>query len=88
MYFLSEVRTKKLRLHEAVKELKIARELDPLSVIINTDLAKVHLLARRYDETTKLFQSALDVDPDFDEAHALLGLTHSVSGRHAEQVPK
>lgn len=71
---------------EAINELKIARELDPLSVIINTDLAKVHLLARRYDEANKLFESALDLDPNFDEAHALLGLNHSFSGRHAEAI--
>jgi len=39
------------RADEAVSEIREAQRLDPLSVIINADVANVFYLARRYDES-------------------------------------
>ncbi len=74
------------RFDEATAQIHLARELDPLSLIINTDVAKVYCLARRYDDAIAQFQVALRLDPNFAEAHALLGMTLSLQGRHDEAV--
>lgn len=38
------------RVDEAVAEMKRARELDPLSFLMNTSVARMLCLARKYDE--------------------------------------
>ena len=58
------------RLDEAIKELKIALELDPLSPMIHTYAALVYLCARKYDIALKELDKALELDPNFTPAHA------------------
>ena len=74
------------RFDEAIFESKRARELDPLSLIINTDVAKVYTIAHRWNEAIALYHEALKLDPEFPEAIALLGLTYSAAGRHEESI--
>lgn len=74
------------RFDEGIAEIKRAHELDPLSLIINSDVGKVHLLARRNDEAIPYLQAALKLDPEFAEAHGYLGLAYSMQGKHAEAV--
>jgi TolB-like protein/DNA-binding winged helix-turn-helix (wHTH) protein/Flp pilus assembly protein TadD len=68
------------RAHEGISEIKRARELDPLSLIINSDVAKVYLITRHYDEAVEQFQHTLELDPDFTQAQGLLALTYSLQG--------
>lgn len=72
------------RFDQGITNVQRAQELDPLSLIISTDVAKVYALARRYDEAINQFKRALEMDPDFPEAHALLGMTYSMNGQHDE----
>jgi adenylate cyclase len=59
------------RLDEAVRELKIAEELDPLSPMIHSYGALgVYLPARQYDTALTELDKALELDPDFVPAHA------------------
>jgi TolB-like protein/DNA-binding winged helix-turn-helix (wHTH) protein/Tfp pilus assembly protein PilF len=74
------------RFDEGIAEIKRAHELDPLSLIINTDVGKVHFLARRYDEGISYFRAALRLDPEFAEAHGYVALAYSAQGKHAEAV--
>ena len=74
------------RFDEGIRTLKRAQELDPLSLVINTDVAKVYMIARRYDEAIAQFQKALEMDPGFDVARGLLGLTYSLKGEHEEAI--
>jgi tetratricopeptide (TPR) repeat protein len=74
------------RFDEAVAEIKRAQELDPLSPIISTDVAKVYALARRYDEAIEQYQRVLEMDPSFGQAHGLLGIVYSLKGKHADAV--
>ena len=56
------------RLDEAVQEMKIARDLDPLSPIANTYLGLAyHFVGNRPASTTQL-RKALELDPGFVEA--------------------
>lgn len=68
------------RADEGVSEIKRARELDPLSLIINSDVAKVYLLTRHYDEAVEQFKHTLELDPGFTQARGLLALTYSLRG--------
>jgi TolB-like protein/DNA-binding winged helix-turn-helix (wHTH) protein/Tfp pilus assembly protein PilF len=59
---------------EALSEMRKAQNLDPLSLIINADLAELLLIARKYDESIKQSRKTLEMDPDFALAHNQLGL--------------
>jgi TolB-like protein/Tfp pilus assembly protein PilF len=58
------------RLEEAIKELKIAEELDPLSPMIHSYGALVYIAAGQYDMAMKELDTALELDPNFAPAHA------------------
>ena len=60
------------RLDDAVAEAKLARQTDPLSAIINTDVAEVLYWARRYDEALQQAHATLEMDPNFAHAHRVL----------------
>jgi adenylate cyclase len=65
---------------EAIAEGKRAVELDPLSPIINADLAVTLYLARRYDEAIAQLQKTLAIDPTFFYAHYNLGIALQLKG--------
>jgi tetratricopeptide (TPR) repeat protein len=54
---------------EAIAEMEKARSLDPLSLIINTDLAEVFLIAHFYDESVRQSRKTIEMDPSFALAH-------------------
>ena len=54
---------------EAIAEMKKARSLDPLSLIINADLAEILLIAHFDDESVQQSRKTIDMDPDFALAH-------------------
>jgi tetratricopeptide (TPR) repeat protein len=58
---------------EAVAEVEKAQNLDPLSLIINADLAEELLVAHRYDESIKQSRKTTYLDPFFAPAHFVLG---------------
>jgi len=61
------------RMDEAVAELERARQTDPLSAIINTDMAEMMYYARRYDEALQQARATVEMDPNFAHAHRVLG---------------
>jgi TolB-like protein/DNA-binding winged helix-turn-helix (wHTH) protein/Tfp pilus assembly protein PilF len=58
---------------EAIAELEKAESLDPLSLIIGSDLAEEFLIAHRYDEAMKQSRKTINLDPFFALAHYVLG---------------
>jgi tetratricopeptide (TPR) repeat protein len=54
---------------EAIGEMRKARSLDPLSLIINADLAEILLIAHSYDESEQQSRATIDMGPDFAPAH-------------------
>lgn len=71
---------------EALTHIQRARELDPLSVIINTDFGWVYYLGHRYDEAIAQYQKALELDPNFTLAHFDLALAYSALARHDKAI--
>ncbi len=57
----------------AVSEVKQALEVDPLSLIINTDVGYILYFARRYRQAAEQLQKTLELDPYF--AHARYALS-------------
>jgi tetratricopeptide (TPR) repeat protein len=53
---------------EAVREIKRAQELDPLSIPINAMVGHVLMMARRYDEAIDQFKKTLELDGGFNLA--------------------
>ena len=57
---------------EAIAELKRAQDLDPLSLIIKTDLGFAYFFAGQYDAAISQLQKVLSVDSSFAPAHWVL----------------
>lgn len=62
------------RFDEAIREVKRAQEIDPLSLVGNLDVGFILHFARRDDEAIPWFRRVLDMDPNFLRAHWGLGL--------------
>jgi TolB-like protein/DNA-binding winged helix-turn-helix (wHTH) protein len=60
------------KLDGALAEINRARQSDPLSEIINTDLAEFLYFARRYDEALQQARATLEMDPHFAMAHRVM----------------
>lgn len=71
---------------KGIELIRQAQRLDPLSLVINTDVGYVYYIAQRYDEAIAAYRGALALDAKFSLAHLLLGLTLSQQGKHAEAI--
>jgi tetratricopeptide (TPR) repeat protein len=58
---------------EAITEMRRAKSLDPLSLIISADIADVLLIAHRYDESIQQSRETMQMDPLFAVAYFQLG---------------
>lgn len=74
------------RTDQAIAEIKRAQELDPLSLIINTDHAEFYYFARRPDQAIEQLQKAIDLDPSFVRAHFLLGRAYAQKGNCEQAI--
>lgn len=61
------------RMDEAMSEIDKARQLDPLSLIINSDIGELLYFSRRYDEAIWQLVETLEMDPRYFRAHLHLG---------------
>lgn len=69
------------RATEALQEIRIARQRDPLSLSINSDLGFHHYYAGRYDEAVKQLKFVLAMNRNFPPAHLWLGRTLQEFGK-------
>jgi len=74
------------RMDDAVAEVKRARETDPLSAIINTDVAEMLYFARRYDDALLQARATLEIDPNFAHAHRVLERIYSEKHMFPEAI--
>ncbi len=74
------------RLDEAIAEEKRAQELDPLSLNINTIVARRFYDARQYDQAIEQCQKTLEMDPNFAQAHFTLGQAYEQKTRYEEAI--
>jgi tetratricopeptide (TPR) repeat protein len=60
------------REQEALAEINLAHQLDPMSLEISKDIGEVHGLARQYDEAIAACKNVLSENPTFAPAHSCL----------------
>ena len=74
------------RWEEASAEMERARELDPLSIIINANIGLVYYYARQPDPAIEAELRALELSPDTAFIHEELGLTYLQKGMYREAI--
>jgi len=74
------------RTEESIAEAKQTRKLEPLSLIINSQLGWVFYLARQYPLAVEQCQMTLELDPNFFVARRYLGLAYEQEGLHDKAV--
>jgi DNA-binding winged helix-turn-helix (wHTH) protein/tetratricopeptide (TPR) repeat protein len=72
------------RTGEALASIRKAQELDPLSLIINTDVACALYYARRFEDSIRQCRWVLETEPNFVTAHFRIGLAYEQLGRYEE----
>jgi TolB-like protein/DNA-binding winged helix-turn-helix (wHTH) protein/Tfp pilus assembly protein PilF len=70
------------RHNEAIAELLRARDLDPLSLIINADTGFAYYLAGRNDLAIQTYQKVLAINPNFVPVHFYLSKYYEQAGQY------
>jgi Flp pilus assembly protein TadD len=74
------------RYEEAIAEMRKAKNLDPLSLIIRADLAELLVIAHQYDESILESRKTIEMDPNFALAHSQLGQAYLQKEMHDEAI--
>ncbi len=72
------------RMDEALLEITFGCELEPLSRVLNLNLARILYFARRFDESAKQCLKTIEMFPDYLIAHRRLGMTYGEQGMFME----
>jgi serine/threonine-protein kinase len=71
---------------EALSELRVAEELDPLDLRIKTQIGYVYYFLRDLDRAEAQLRKVLLIEPHFAFAHYGLGDVHAQQGRYEEAI--
>jgi TolB-like protein/Tfp pilus assembly protein PilF len=71
---------------QAIHEAERARELDPLSLLMNQTAGNVLLLARDYDGAVAALRRTLELDENFAAANSVLGCVYVCKGSYPEAL--
>jgi TolB-like protein/tetratricopeptide (TPR) repeat protein len=71
---------------QAISESERARELDPLSNIINTWVGSRYFFARQYDKALEQCRNAVEMGPNFAPARMVLGQAYEQKGMLQEAI--
>jgi len=74
------------RLDEAMREIKRAQELDPLSLIINTAVGMVFYYRRQSEQAIAQLHKTLEMDSNFVAAQLQLGVVYVQQRRYEEAI--
>ncbi|HEX9111817.1 MAG TPA: tetratricopeptide repeat protein [Terriglobales bacterium] len=69
------------RMEEALEEIRYAKRLDPLSVVVNTDEACFLYFAGKYEEAVQQCQRTIALNPGFGLPYHKLGLCYLALGQ-------
>ncbi|HEY1576971.1 MAG TPA: winged helix-turn-helix domain-containing protein [Terracidiphilus sp.] len=69
------------RCDESICEKERALGMDPLSVVIRTDIGRMFYYSRDYEHSLAHYRAALDLDPAFETAHLGIALVHEQQGQ-------
>src|SRR5581483_5786057 len=71
---------------EAEREVKRARELDPLSPIVNMAVGEVYTWEGKDDEAIAQYKKTIDLDPSFAGVYGNLGATYEWKHMYREAL--
>jgi tetratricopeptide (TPR) repeat protein len=74
------------RIRECIAEIKLAQELDPLSLLINTDWGWALYIARQYDQAIEQILKTMELDQNFTSLRASLGRAYLMKGMYREAI--
>ncbi len=74
------------RYDEAIREIKRAHELDPLSLVINRNLGQVYYRAGLYNQAMETLSKTLELDSGFGGTHFYIGSIHLQNERYEETL--
>jgi non-specific serine/threonine protein kinase len=70
----------------ALSEYKTALELDPLSIVINSEYAWSMTRMKQYDQASKQFERAKEIDPNFCSINIYLGQFYRDQGKLEQAI--
>src|SRR5205085_3960042 len=74
------------RTQEAITEISRAQQLDPISLIISTNVAEIFHFARDYERAIAEARKVIEMDPNFPQARWRLAESYAEKGMHREAV--
>ena len=74
------------RREKALAEIKVARELDPLSLRTNAEEGQIFFFAKDYDNALDRLKKTIDLDPNFWLSHLFISRVYTEKGVHSEAV--
>ena len=74
------------RFEEAIREHRIARELDPLDLVLIYDIGDHFVVSREYDKAIVEYRLVLEMDPNFIGAHRGLAVAYEGKGMEKESI--
>ena len=80
--FLADLR----RYGEALEQIRKARSVDPVSLIVNAADGLICYYAGRYDEALERGRATLELDEGFFPAHTVRGRAYTMKGMHSEAI--
>jgi len=72
------------RLDQALQEIKIAQQLDPLSLGINKDFSVILLYAGDYDKALEQCRNTLEIEPHFGAISTYIAQIHELQQKYPE----
>jgi TolB-like protein/DNA-binding winged helix-turn-helix (wHTH) protein len=85
-HWYSELLGEMRRHEEAIAEIRKARGLDPLSLIINCIVGETFRFARRYEQALEQYRKTLEMDPNFAGTHEFLGRAYVEMGEYEKAI--
>ncbi|HEY2933422.1 MAG TPA: tetratricopeptide repeat protein [Acidobacteriota bacterium] len=71
---------------EAMREIKHAEELDPLSLVVKSAAGWILFWARRYDQAIEACRKVIEMDPNYGEIYSQLRRVYEQKGMYAEAL--
>ena len=74
------------RLQEALEQMQQAQRLDPLSLVIGTEVGQTYYLMRQYDKAEAQLRATLQLDPNYPHGLYIIGLVYLQQHRYREAI--
>ncbi len=75
-------------LNDALRQIRIAHDLDPLSLDIGATVGRFLYYARQYDDAIAEYRKLIDLDPHYSVAHYYLGVAYFVQQDYRHAIPE